>query len=206
MTAVCTLVMVWGVQHQQRHCQRNFARSTDTTVRPDFFAPLAAAAAAAAAVSDGLAVGAASLSTAPEVSLSVATAMVVHKGPVAVGLAAFLRGQWAPEAVRRGVLLFAAASPLAALLTYVLLSAVPGVSRNVPLVVLFSGGTVLYAAAMHILPGALGGHGGEHGGKQQQQQQHERGTRRSQLLLVSLGMLLPLLLSAAFGEGGHHHH
>lgn len=145
------------------------------------------------------------MSTAPEVSLSVATAMVVHKGPVAVGLATFLRGQWGPAAVRRGVLLFAAASPLAALLTYGLLSTVPGVARNVPLVVLFSGGTVLYAAAMHILPGALGGQGGEHGGKQQPQQ-HERGARRSQLLLVSLGMLLPLLLSAAFGGDGHHHH
>jgi zinc transporter ZupT len=125
--------------------------------------------------------------------------MVVHKGPVAVGLATFLRGQWAPAAVRRGVLLFAAASPLAALLTYGLLSAVPGVTRNVPLVVLFSGGTVLYAAAMHILPEAL--RGGEHGGKQQ-----ERGARRAQLLLVSLGMLLPLLLSALFGGEGHHHH
>jgi zinc transporter 9 len=55
------------------------------------------------AVSDGLAVGAASLSELPQISLGVATAMVVHKGPVAIGLATFLRSaQWTPAQVHRG--------------------------------------------------------------------------------------------------------
>ena len=54
-------------------------------------------------MSDGLAVGAASASDLPEVSLGVATAMVVHKGPVAIGLATFLRGAaWSPAQVHRG--------------------------------------------------------------------------------------------------------
>lgn len=105
-----------------------------------------------------------------------------------------------------GLLLFAAASPLAALLTYGLLSAVPGITDNIPLVVLFSGGTVLYAATMHILPGAMHGGGGKAQGQHHHHSHHNGTLDRSQLLLVSLGMLLPLVLSAAFGEHHHHHH
>jgi zinc transporter 9 len=166
-------------------------------------AAAAAADVCAPAVSDGLAVGAASLSSVPEISLGVATAMVVHKGPVAIGLATFLRSAlWSPAQVHRGVLMFAAASPLAAVITYGLLSALPGVTDNIPLVVLFSGGTVLYAATMHILPGAM--QSSSSGGKGAQQHQHGGAMNRSQLMLVSLGMLLPLVLSAALG--GHHHH
>ena len=132
--------------------------------------------------------------------------MVVHKGPVAVGLATFLQSaSWSPAQAHSGLLLFAAASPLAAVLTYGLLSAVPGITDNIPLVVLFSGGTVLYAATVHVLPSAM--HAGpvskdhEHTGRPQ-----DGSSGRSQLLLVSLGMLLPLVLSAAFGHGHHHHH
>lgn len=113
--------------------------------------------------------------------------------------------------------MFAAASPLAALLTAGLLSAIPGVTDNIPLVVLFSGGTVLYAATSHILPsvsthsggrGGAGGVGGG-GGAQHQHSQHNAhagGLDRAQLVFVSLGMLLPWVLSATvFGAGGHHH-
>lgn len=129
--------------------------------------------------------------------------MVVHKGPVAIGLATFLRSAlWNPAQIHRGVLMFAAASPLAAVLTYGLLSSLPGITDNIPLVVLFSWGTVLYAATMHILPGAM--HHSSSGGKGAQQHQHRGALNRSQLMLVSLGMLLPLVLSAALG--GHHHH
>lgn len=105
-----------------------------------------------------------------------------------------------------GILLFAATSPVAALLTYCAMSALPFMSTasNIPLAILFSGGTVLYAATMHILPSALEGHlqhqhgpsvGGAVGssklGRSQQQQ-----SSKKQLLLVSAGMLLPLVLSA----------
>jgi hypothetical protein len=46
-----------------------------------------------------------------------------------------------------GILLFSLASPVAALLTYLALSALPFLSggSNIALAVLFSGGTVLYA-------------------------------------------------------------
>lgn len=55
------------------------------------------------AASDGLAVGASALSSEPAVSLSVAAAMVVHKGPVAVGLTAYLRSAgWRPGSIHKG--------------------------------------------------------------------------------------------------------
>lgn len=49
-----------------------------------------------------------------------------------------------------GIMLFSSASPLAALLTYFTLSALPFLSdgSSIPLAVLFSGGTVLYAGEM----------------------------------------------------------
>jgi zinc transporter ZupT len=57
------------------------------------------------ALSDGLAVGAASLAAAPGVTLSVALAMVMHKGPVAVGLGSFLRAaRWQQAQVHKGEL------------------------------------------------------------------------------------------------------
>ncbi|WIA16389.1 hypothetical protein OEZ85_013082 [Tetradesmus obliquus] len=68
------------------------------------------------AASDGLAVGAASLAAEPAVGLGVAAAMVVHKGPVAVGLAAYLRSaRWSASRVHTGMLLFLLASPAAVL-------------------------------------------------------------------------------------------
>jgi hypothetical protein len=95
--------------------------------------------------------------------------------------------------------LFSAASPAAAILTYGLLSALPGVTDNIPLVVLFSGGTVLYTA-MHILFG--GGASATHssssaGSKAPQQHGH---AERAHVMFVSLGMLIPLVLNAVFGH------
>jgi hypothetical protein len=49
-----------------------------------------------------------------------------------------------------GIMLFSLASPVAALLTYLALSALPFLSggSNIGLAVLFSGGTVLYAGEL----------------------------------------------------------
>jgi hypothetical protein len=116
-----------------------------------------------------------------------------------------------------GLLLFAAASPLAAVATYGLLSRTPLVAHHIPLVVLFSGGTVLYAATAHILPSALasasaaasssspGGDGDVHGHVHGQgaAAEHAHGLDRRQLLLVTAGMAAPLLLSSLFHEHAH---
>ena len=48
------------------------------------------------AAADGLAVGVASMSTSIRLAVSIGFAMVLHKGPVAFGLSAYLIGQHAP--------------------------------------------------------------------------------------------------------------
>lgn len=60
----------------------------------------------------------------------------------------------APAQVRRGLLAFAAASPLALLATYATLASLPMLSSPaaIALAVLFSGGTFLHAACLHMLP------------------------------------------------------
>eukprot|EP00877_Chromochloris_zofingiensis_P005743 jgi/Chrzof1/1516/Cz10g10210.t1 len=142
------------------------------------------------AAADGLAVGASSLSTQPLVVLSVAAAMVVHKGPVAVGLTSYLKtAQWTMGRIQKGLLVFAATSPIMALLTYLTLSHAPGMTSDgsVALCVLFSGGTVLYAACIHILPALMGPHGS---------------LSSSKLLALTVGMVLPMVLSLTI----HHSH
>lgn len=109
------------------------------------------------AASDGLSLGAASLTGDHRLELVVAVAMILHKLPVAMGLGAYLQQTRAPwRATQRWLITFAATMPVTTLLTYWLLAAVPGAQQEggsvVPLCLLFSGGTVLYAATMHILP------------------------------------------------------
>jgi zinc transporter ZupT len=106
-------------------------------------------------LADGLAVGAASLSTNLAVTFTVASAMVLHKGPVAFGLTLYLQSaNWDARKRHQALLLFCGMSPLAAILTYGIFSQLPGVTTtmNIALCVLFSGGTFLYAACIHIFP------------------------------------------------------
>jgi zinc transporter ZupT len=100
-----------------------------------------------------------------------------------------------------GILAFAAASPLAALVTYVLLARLPFVTTggNIALILLFSGGTVLYAASQHIQPSTQHSHGGANEGGS------GHGLDRISLGLMTAGMLAPLLLSALLHDEGHGH-
>eukprot|EP00879_Flechtneria_rotunda_P018086 GHRR01018959.1.p1 GENE.GHRR01018959.1~~GHRR01018959.1.p1 ORF type:complete len:320 (+),score=120.12 GHRR01018959.1:967-1926(+) len=180
------------------------------------------------AVSDGLAVGASSLAAEQSVSVAVAAAMIIHKGPVAIGLAAYLQSAgWTAKSLQRGIALFASASPIAALLTYFLLTAMPaaGGGGNIPLAVLFSGGTVLYSATMHILPDLLdtGRQHHHHAltsanglGKPQHRSKgaapgsstsgHQaQGASHSRLLLVTLGMVVPVLFAGLLHRDHVHH-
>jgi hypothetical protein len=127
---------------------------------------------------DGLAVGSAALARQPSVSLAVAAGMILHKLPVSVGLSSFLSAAaWPWPAVNKALLAFAAASPIAALATFVALSHLgtgggggggeggEGGDPAVALALLVSGGTVLFAATVHVLPEALAAAGAEgHGG------------------------------------------
>lgn len=134
---------------------------------------------------DGFAVGAASRSSSSSLGLTIAVAMVLHKAPVAFGLAtSFMTAKWTWQKSQKALLAFSSASPFSALLTYALIGAIPALSSSssTALCVLFSGGTFLYAACMHILPEIVG---------------HDASLNMVQLAAVLCGSFLPLLLTLA---------
>lgn len=138
---------------------------------------------------DGLAMGSAFLSGNASLGFIVGMAMVLHKAPMAFGLAAFLQScHWPWARAQRTLVIFAAAAPTATLLTYVFLSVVPlfTTPTAVSLCVLFSGGTFLQAATMHILPEVVS-HSSSH-------------VVWQQLAAFGIGSLIPVFLS-----WGHHH-
>ena len=143
-------------------------------------------------LADGLAVGVAALSPNQTLGGFVAFAIVAHKAPAAFGLCAYLldRG-WGARRAREAMGIFASASPVAALATFLCMRLSPWLSNplSVPLCLLLSGGTFLHAAAAHALPEATGG------GK----------LTRAQIGAVACGALSPFALSMghSHAHGGH---
>ncbi|KAL7677790.1 hypothetical protein ACOME3_004025 [Neoechinorhynchus agilis] len=111
---------------------------------------------------DGIAVGAAALSSSTTFKLTVFLAMGLHKAPVAFGLSSILieHGLSTLQIARKYLLLFSLTSPVFALLTYMILgisgyastSSLGGGSATGALLML-SAGTFLYIATVHTLPG-----------------------------------------------------
>lgn len=143
-------------------------------------------------LADGAAVGVAALSPNRTLGGFVAFAIAAHKAPAAFGLCAYLldRG-WGARRAREAMGIFASASPLAALATFLCLRLSPWLSNplSVPLCLLLSGGTFLHAAAAHALPEATGG------GK----------LTRAQVGAVACGAVIPFVLSMghSHAHGGH---
>ena len=111
------------------------------------------------AAADGFALGAAGASRSANLELVVFVAIMLHKGPAAFGLAAYLVRERVPRgAVRRSLALFSLAAPVAAVATLLALDprylggkALVG-ETAVGVSLLVSGGTFLYVAAVHVLP------------------------------------------------------
>lgn len=92
----------------------------------------------------------------------VALAIIMHKAPAAFGLCTYLLNTgWGLGRTRRAMAVFSLASPLSALLVYVTISSLPMLNQpmSVPLCLLLSGGTFLYAACIHVLPETVVGRG-----------------------------------------------
>ena len=112
---------------------------------------------------DGIALGAISLSSDTSLEMVVFLAILLHKGPAALGLVAFLMYQGRSQLyIRTQLTMFSLCAPVAALLTFALLAApLPSASSALPspsspsalgLMLLFSGGTFLFTIAVHIMP------------------------------------------------------
>ncbi|XP_061036947.1 zinc transporter ZIP9 isoform X2 [Eubalaena glacialis] len=152
------------------------------------------------AAADGVALGAAASTSQTSVQLIVFVAIMLHKAPAAFGLVSFLmHAGLERNRIRKHLLVFALAAPVMAMVTYLGLSksskeALSEVNAT-GVAMLFSAGTFLYVATVHVLP-EVGGMGHSHkpdpaGG---------RGLSRLEVAALVLGCLIPLILSV-----GHQH-
>lgn len=154
------------------------------------------------AAADGVALGAAVTTSHTDIEMIVFTAIMLHKAPAAFGLVTFLMHEGLDRVkIRKHLLVFALSAPVLAILTYF------GISQSTKerlsslnatgIAMLFSAGTFLYVATVHVLPEI-----------QMQSHRHSigdsssdtKGFRKIELLALVVGALLPLLLSV-----NHHH-
>lgn len=148
---------------------------------------------------DGVALGAAASTAHTDVEMIVFLAIMLHKAPAAFGLVTFLLHEGVDrKRIRKHLFIFSVAAPLLSLLTYFgigqegkdTLSSVNATGLSM----LFSAGTFLYVATVHVLPELTnrtsGNCHGSGGGS----------LRFSELAALVVGSLLPALLTT-----GHHH-
>lgn len=109
------------------------------------------------AAADGIALGAAASTSQTHVEIIVFIAIMLHKAPAAFGLVSFLLHEGFDRTrVRRHLTVFAFSAPVLAIITYVGLNQggneVLVSNKGTGIAMLFSGGTFLYVATVHILP------------------------------------------------------
>lgn len=155
------------------------------------------------AAADGIALGAAVTTSHTDIEMIVFTAIMLHKAPAAFGLVTFLMHEGLDRIrIRKHLLIFALAAPVSAIVTYF------GISQSTKerlssfnatgMAMLFSAGTFLYVATVHVLPEiAVQSHSHSSNGETSSE---PKGFRKTELIALIVGALLPLLLSV-----GHHH-
>ncbi|KAM8859600.1 zinc transporter ZIP9 [Spinachia spinachia] len=156
------------------------------------------------AAADGFAVGAAVATGQVTVQVIVFLAVILHKGPAAFGLVSFLMHTGLDKKYIQGHLLaFSAAAPILAVPTYFILHASGSSSQSqmswTGVGMLFSAGTFLYVATVHVLPEISSGRTGQPPSNLQLQPAME-GHHRQQLgllesLTLILGVGLPMVLA-----------
>ncbi|XP_792196.3 zinc transporter ZIP9 [Strongylocentrotus purpuratus] len=109
------------------------------------------------AAADGVAMGAAASGSRADVQMIVFVAIMLHKAPAAFGLVTFLLHEnYERNRIRKHLVIFSLAAPVMAIFTYFSLShaskeALLSVNAT-GLSMLFSAGTFLYVATVHVLP------------------------------------------------------
>lgn len=166
--------------------------------------------------------GAAATTSHHDVEMIVFFAIMLHKAPAAFGLVSFLLHEGVDrQRIRKHLGIFSLSAPLLTLITYFCIGQEQKQTLNdfnaTGIAMLFSAGTFLYVATVHVLPelthGAGGGghsHGGLHSSNSSLNSQELpmvkasspgfTGLRNSELFILICGALMPLLLTV-----GHHH-
>jgi zinc transporter 9 len=106
---------------------------------------------------DGIALGAASASNAAQLEFLVFLAILLHKAPSAFGLATYLmHAGFSRRYIRQHLIVFSAAAPVSAIVMYLILAQTSlgsdATLQWTGMLLLFSAGSFLYVATMHILP------------------------------------------------------
>lgn len=171
---------------------------------------------------DGVALGAAATTSHHDVEMIVFFAIMLHKAPAAFGLVSFLLHEGVDrQRIRKHLGIFSLSAPLLTLITYFCIGQEQKQTLNdfnaTGIAMLFSAGTFLYVATVHVLPelthGAGGGghsHGGLHSSNSSLNSQELpmvkasspgfTGLKNGELFILICGALMPLLLTV-----GHHH-
>lgn len=155
------------------------------------------------AAADGVALGAAVASSQVSVQVIVFFAVILHKAPAAFGLVSFLmHAGLEKKQIQKHLLAFSVAAPLLAITTYLILTMSGGSSQHKLSAtghgMLFSAGTFLYVATVHVLPEISGrGHNQHHGASEYRQQ----GLGLLESLTLVVGAFLPVLLSLGLHDG-----
>lgn len=163
------------------------------------------------AAADGVALGAAATTSHADVEMIIFLAIMLHKAPAAFGLVTFLMHEGIERRrIRKHLLIFALAAPAMTLLTYF------GIGQKqketlssfnaTGIAMLFSAGTFLYVATVHVLADLTqnSGHGNYSKLPQTLEtgktQAHSTALKPKELLCLVIGCVCPLLLSI-----GHAH-
>lgn len=159
------------------HLQIKSTRQKNTKVTPTLGLVIHAAA-------DGIALGAAATTSHREVEMIIFLAIMLHKGPAAFSLVVFLLHRGIKHStIRRHLLAFSLSAPLAALVTYFGLSqsGKEALRQNnaTGIAMLFSAGTFLYVATVHVLPELV----------------HNKLLTPKELIFLVGGAFLPILLA-----------
>lgn len=155
------------------------------------------------AAADGVALGAAVASSQVSVQVIVFFAVILHKAPAAFGLVSFLmHAGLEKKQIQKHLLAFSIAAPLLTITTYLILSMTGGSLQHRLSAtgngMLFSAGTFLYVATVHVLPEISGrGNHQRHGTSEYRPQ----GLGLLESLTLVVGAFLPVLLSLGLHDG-----
>lgn len=159
------------------------------------------------AAADGVALGAAATTSNLDTEAVVFLAIMLHKAPAAFALVSFLMHETVERAtIRKHLLIFSLAAPLLAIGTFFAINR--GATQTITslnhtgLALLFSAGTFLYVATVHVLPELVMRHSNHQGDARARiNNQSTEGFAKTDVLAIIVGTLLPMLITL-----GHHGH
>jgi len=157
------------------------------------------------AAADGVALGAAVSLSENHITMIVFVAIMLHKAPAAFGLVSFLLHAGFDRArIRKHLAVFSVSAPLLAIITYMLLSQQNKETlsnmHTTGIAMLFSAGTFLYVATVHVLPEistSTTQHTSLDGTVVVREQ---KGFKKTELAALVIGAVLPVILAM-----GHKH-